>query len=276
MRSTGRNGASVLERAFSLLEVVGSDGSSVGLAELARRAGLPKATAYRLANQLIDLHVLERVGQQYHLGLKLFELGSSVTRQRELREAALPFMEDLYEATHETIHLGVLDGVEVLYAEKIAGRRKCSVQTTLGVRKPLYCTGLGKAILAYSRPQLVESVIRNGLSRITPYTITDPHRLQLELKRAAESGVSYDREEYELGINCVGSPLLNRAGRAWAAISVTGPTTRFRPERMAAAVRTAALGLTRVLNSQGGWGAVALDQAADHDETPAADVLADS
>jgi IclR family transcriptional regulator, acetate operon repressor len=258
MRSTGRTGASVLERAFSLLEVLGSDGASVGLAELARRAGLPKATAYRLANQLIDLHVLERTGQQYRLGLKLFELGNSVTRQRELREAALPFMEDLYEATHETIHLGVLDDIEVLYVEKISGRRKCTVPTMLGTRNPLYCTGLGKAILAYSAPELLEAVIQNGLSRRTQYTITDPRRLHLELTRAAETGVSYDREEFELGITCVGSPLLNRAGRAWAAISVTGPTIRFRPERSAAAVRTAALGLTRALTQQGGRGATVL------------------
>jgi len=253
MRSTGRTGASVLERAFCLLEVLGSDSASVGLAELARRAGLPKATAYRLANQLVELHVLERAGQEYQLGLKLFELGNSVTRQRELREAALPFMEDLYEATHETIHLGVLDNVEVLYVEKIAGRRACSVPTTLGTRKPLHCTGLGKAILAFSSPQLLEAVIQNGLLRRTRYTITNPHRLQLELARAAETGAAYDREEYELGITCVGSPLLNRAGRAWAAISVTGPTTRFRPERTAAAVRIAALGLTRVLTHQSGW-----------------------
>lgn len=251
MRSTGRTGTSVLERAFSLLEVVGSDGTSVGLAELARRAGLPKATAYRLANQLIKLGVLERVGEGYQLGLKLFELGSSVARQRELREAALPFMEDLYEATHETIHLGVLDGAEVLYVEKIAGRRGNGVPTTLGTRKPLHCTSLGKAILAYSAPQLLQTVIQNGLPRRTRYTITEPHRLQLELARATETGVAYDREEYELGITCVGSPLLNAAGRAWAAISVTGPTPRFRPERTATAVRTAALGLTRVLGLAG-------------------------
>lgn len=253
MRSTGRTGTSVLERAFSLLEVFGSDGASVGLAELARRAGLPKATAYRLANQLIELHVLERAGQEYQLGLKLFELGNSVARQRELREAALPFMEDLYEATHETIHLGVLDDIEVLYAEKIVGRRTCTVSTALGARKPLYCTGLGKAILAYSSSELLNRVMKGGLIRRTRYTITDPHRLRLELAHTAENGIAYDREEYELGITCVSSPLLNRAGRAWAAISVTGPTTRFHPERTAVAVRTAALGLTRMLAQHTGW-----------------------
>jgi DNA-binding IclR family transcriptional regulator len=255
MRSNGRTGTSVLERAFSLLDVLSSSGSSVGLAELARRAGLPKATAYRLACQLVDLRVLERDGQGYQVGVRLFELGNSVARQRQLREASLPFMEDLYEATHETIHLGVLDNGEVLYVEKIAGRRTCSVSTTLGARKPLYCTGLGKAILAYSSSELLQAVIKNGLIRHTRYTITDPHRLQWELARAADTGIIYDREEYELGITCVSSPVLNRAGRAWAAISVTGPTTRFRPENTAAAVRTAALGLTRVLSNHVGWGA---------------------
>jgi len=188
------------------------------------------------------------------VGVRLFELGNSVARQRQLREAALPFMEDLYEATHETIHLGVLDNGEVLYVEKIAGRRTCSVSTMLGARKPLYCTGLGKAILAYSSSELLQAVIKNGLIRHTRYTITDPHRLQWELARAADTGIIYDREEYELGITCVSSPVLNRAGRAWAAISVTGPTTRFRPENTAAAVRTAALGLTRVLSNHVGWG----------------------
>jgi DNA-binding IclR family transcriptional regulator len=262
MRSTGRNGPSVLQRAFSILEVIGSSETSVGLAELARRAGLPKATAYRLANQLTDLAVLDRNGQGYQLGLKMFELGNSVTRNRRLREAALPIMEDLYEVTHETIHLGVLAGNEVLYTEKIAGRRKCSAATTLGARRPLYCTGLGKAILAFSDPQLLQSVIQGGLVRITPYTLADPRRLQLELKRVAESGVSYDREEFQLGINCVASPLLNPGGRAWAAISVTGPTARFRPERMAAAVRSAALGITRLLSDQVGLGADFHAQAA--------------
>jgi DNA-binding IclR family transcriptional regulator len=249
MRSTQRTGASVLERALRLLEVLGSDGGSVGLAELARRASLPKATTYRLANQLTQLRVLEHSGDGYQLGIKLFELGNAVARERQFREAALPFMEDLYEATHETIHLGVLDGIEVLYLEKIAGRRACAVTTTVGTRKPLYCTALGKAILAFSSRPLLEAVIQRGLPPRTPYTITTPERLMKELARTADTGVAYDREEHQLGITCVASTLLNSSGPARAAISVTGPTTRFRPDRCAAAVRTAALGLTRAL----GW-----------------------
>jgi DNA-binding IclR family transcriptional regulator len=238
---------SVLERVFAILDSFSAEDSELTLAELAARTAIPKSTVHRLAKVLVEQRLLKRTDAGFGLGIRLFELGELVGERRDLRDISLPFLEELFELTHETIHLGVLDDAEVLYVEKIAGRRGCTVPTTLGTRKPLYCTGLGKAILAYSTPQLVQAVIQNGLPRRTSYTITDPRRLELELTHAVETGVAYDREEYELGITCVGSPLLNPAGRAWAAISVTGPTTRFRPERTAAAVRTAALGLTRVL-----------------------------
>lgn len=100
-------------------------------------------------------------------------------------------------------------------------------------------------------PPLLQIVIQNGLPRRTRYTITDPHRLQVELARVIETGVAYDREEYELGITCVGSPLLNAAGLAWAAMSVTGPTTRFVPNGPPRPCGPPALGLTRVLGLAG-------------------------
>ncbi|GAA1382210.1 IclR family transcriptional regulator [Pseudonocardia kongjuensis] len=245
MRSIERTaGPSVLGRAFSLLDVLSTGTGSLGLAELARRADLPKATAFRLANQLIELQVLERVGSEYQLGVKLFELGTG-TRNQELREVALPFLEDLYEAVHETIHLAVIDGSEVLYVEKIVGRRTCAASSARGARKPMYTTALGKAMLAFAGPRMLETVVQNGLVRRTPYTISTPGRLHQDLQRIRESGVAYDREEHDLGITCVASPLLDRQGRSRGAISVTGPTTRFKPERFAPAVRTAALGLNR-------------------------------
>jgi len=231
-----------------LLEAFGPDGRELGLAELARRAKLPKATTFRLTSQLVGLGALERNGDAYRLGLRLFELGATVARQRRLRDAALPFMEDLYEATHETIHLGVLAGLDVLYIEKIAGRRGSAVRTQVGTRKPLYCTALGKAILSHADPSLLEAVVDAGISRHSPHTLTSPHRLAEELSIAATDGVAYDREEYRLGTTCVASPLLDRGRLAVGALSVTGLTGRFYPERAAAAVRTAALGLSRALD----------------------------
>jgi DNA-binding IclR family transcriptional regulator len=248
MRFDERNGSSVLDRGFRLLQAFGPEESQLALSELARRANLPKATAFRLANQLLGLGVLERKGEAYRLGMRLFEIGSIVPRQRRLRDAALPFMEDLYEAAHETIHLGVLDGFEVLYIDKIAGRRSSGVDTHVGTRKPLYCTALGKVIMAYSKPRLMRTVLKTKLVRYTPYTIISGERLAQELALAAKTGVAYDREEYKLGISCVASPLTDQSGQAVGALSITGPTDRFPPDRFAAAVRTAALGVSRALN----------------------------
>lgn len=245
MRSGQPQALSVLERAFRVLEAV--EGHSLGISQLARQADLPKTTALRLANELVRLRALERNGDTYQLGLRMFEMGAAVTRQQRLRDCALPFMEDLYEATHETVHLGLLDGLEVLYLEKIVGRRSSPVPSQVGTRRPLYCTGMGKAILSCSERTLVEAVLKGGLVRRSPYTITAPNRLLQELSVAAKEGVAYDREEFNIGTLCVASPLLGQDGLAVAALSVTGPPGRFASERAAAAVRTAALSLSRVL-----------------------------
>ncbi len=248
MRSGERNGGSVLERAFRLLNAFGPQNSNLSLAELSRRSELPKTTVFRLAAQLVEVGALERSGDTYRLGLWLFEIGSSVTRQRRLREAALPLMQDLYEATHETVHLGVLNGIDVLYIEKIAGRRVSSVATRVGTKKPLYCTALGKAILSLSPPAVVNAVLEAGLAQRVPRTISTPEALLRELKTVRKTGLAHDREEYAIGITCVASPLIEKDGTAYAALSVTGPTQRFDPERVGPAVRTAALTLSRMLD----------------------------
>jgi DNA-binding IclR family transcriptional regulator len=249
MRSDERNGASVLERAFRVLDVFTPLGRDLGLAEIARRTQLPKTTVYRLANQLVDLGALERCDDKYRLGIHLFEMGSAVSRQRRLREAALPFMEDLYEATHETVHLGVLDGNNVLYIEKISGRRSSPIATQIGTRKPVYCTALGKAILAFSPRPVLEEILGLPLSRRTPHTISTPEALMREVARIRSAGISYDREEFALGTTCVAAPLVAGDGYAEAALSITGPTSRFNADQFAIALRTAGLGLSRALST---------------------------
>lgn len=230
-----------------MLEVFGPDGRDVGLAELSRRAKLPKATTFRLANQLVDLGALERNLVGYRLGMRLFELGSKVSCQRRLRDSALPLMEDLYEATHETVHLAVRDELCVLYIEKIRGRTSMMTRTQIGTRRPLHCTALGKTILASSDDSLTAAVIEAGLTRFTPYTITSPQRLVDELEVARKEGVAYDREEYQVGVTCVAAPVFGPSHEVEASLSVTGLAGRFHAERQAAAVRTATLALSRSL-----------------------------
>lgn len=236
---------SVIERALLILEAFGVEKSQLSLAELTRLSGLPKPTTHRLARQLVSLGVLEHRGMQYVPSSRLFKLGMSSPDERRLRDCALPFMEDLYEATHEVVHLGVRYGHSVLYIQRISGHKSHQVNTQVGSTRPLHCTAVGKAILALSPPDAVDGVIAAGLSSHTAYTIVTPDLFRAALAEIARAGVAYDREEYCLGVTCVASPILGGQERAIGALSVAGRSGRFDPERMAPAVRTAALGISR-------------------------------
>jgi DNA-binding IclR family transcriptional regulator len=156
-------------------------------------------------------------------------------------------MEDLYEATHQIINLGVLDGGEVVYIERISGHQAADVPSRIGGRFPAYCTGLGKAQLAFLPRARCEELFAGPLAGRTPGSITDAGRLRRELDLVAERGVACDREETEPGIACVAAPVLDRRGQPVAALSVTGAVGRINQAALAPAVRTASLGVARVL-----------------------------
>lgn len=238
----------VLSRSFDVLwAFCESSASQMSLAEISRGARLPKSTTHRILSCLICLGAVERAGPAYRLGMRMFEIGEHVPRKRDLREAALPFMEDLYEVTHETVHLAVLEGTEVLYIERIQGHHKQrQLASRVGGRLPAYCTGVGKALLAFN-PRAAAQVVADGrLEACTAYTITSPRLLLEELSAIRRSLVSLDRDENALGVHCVATPILVD-GEAVAALSVTGPAQRIHEERIGSALRTAGLGLQRAL-----------------------------
>jgi IclR family transcriptional regulator, acetate operon repressor len=252
MRPTERNGpatgpVSVVERAMSLLAAFDLEHTELGIAELARRSRLPKSTVHRTVGELVRLRLLEQDGTRLRLGMRLFELGQLVPRQRTLREAALPFMEDLREATHHAVHLAVLDGIEVVYVEILRGRDPQPLPSRVGGRLPAHATGVGKAMLAFSSPEVVRARVEAGLVRRSPYTIVLPGPLTRELQKIHETGISFDREESAVGVVCTAAPVFGADGRVQAGLSVTGRAERIDLERMAPAVRTAALALSRSL-----------------------------
>jgi len=254
MRFDERNGqrpVGTLDRAFLILDAFGPDDAELTLAELARRSDIPKPTVLRIAAALTEWGALERTEGGYRLGVRLFELGGLSRRQRRFRDVALPFMEDLYEATHETVHLAVLEGTTTLIVEKIAGHRPLPVPSRVGGRGPAYCTALGKAILAFSPPAVVDAVIDAGLARWTPYTIVVPTLLRDHLAEISRAGVAYEREESTTGVVCAASPVFGRRREVIGGISVAASIHRMSPERLAPAVRTAALSLSRVLAQAG-------------------------
>jgi DNA-binding IclR family transcriptional regulator len=238
----------VLGKAVALLRAFGPEDRLLPLAELVRRTGLPKGTAHRVAADLVHHRLLEKTEHGYRLAGGLFELGMRAATERTLLEVAMPFLQDLYERTHETVHLGVTDGQEVVYVAKIGGHRQAAAPSRIGGRMPLHCTAIGKVLLAHAGPDVRRQVLGEPLERRTPHTVVAPGLLRRQLAAVLETGVAFEREESTPGLLCVASPVLDTDGRtALAAISVTGPVGRFRPETHATAVRAAAQALGSVL-----------------------------
>lgn len=238
---------SVLARGFLLLDAFQTADTELTLAELADRTGLPKATAHRLVGELVRWGGLERAGQSYRLGLKLFELGQRVPRRRDLREAALPYLQDLYESTHENIHLAVPDGEHTLFLEKVTGHRSTPILSRVGSRMPVHCTATGKIFLALGPLAYFHRIAAAGLARKTARTIVAPGLLRRELDRAQERGYGVNREESEVGVAAVAAPVYDSRRRLLAAISITGSAERLDLDRLAPAVRTAAFAVSREL-----------------------------
>ncbi|WP_218177757.1 IclR family transcriptional regulator [Amycolatopsis australiensis] len=236
----------MLDKAAAVLDVYRPDGGSFRLTELAARAGLTKTTAFRLVGDLVRLGLLERAGERYRLGGTLFELGSLVPRRHDLREAALPFLQDLFESTRQTVHFGIRDDREVVYLERIHGHDAVPLPSRIGGRLPLTCTAIGKALLAFSEPGLAAAILADPLPRLTPSSITDPVRLRTALEQTQVSGLAYEEQEATPGVSCIAAPVFSGAV-AVAALSVAVPREQFRPAHLAPAVRTAALGLSRTL-----------------------------
>ena len=242
----------VLGKAVTILRSFRPEDQALPLAELVRRTELHKATVHRLAGELVANRLLDRVDSGYRLSGGLFELGMLASLERSLLEMAMPFLQDLYERTHETVHLGVRDGHDVVYVAKIGGHRQANAPSRTGGRIPLHCSAIGKALLAYSDPELQREVLSAPMVRRTPHTVVAPGILRRQLTKVVETGVAFEREESALGITCVAAPVLGRDDEPVAAISVTGPTSRFRPEMQVSAVRAAAasLGSTYVRRDQ--------------------------
>ncbi len=217
-------------RALALLEAAAEGVHD--LEGLSARVGLARSTAHRLLTTLTKagyLRYLPRAG--YRLGPRLLELGFRAHGELHLPSLARPFLEELAELTRETVHLGVLDGAEVTYIDKVSGKRELQMASRIGARVPAQSTALGKALVS-TRPQeewLLSFV--PGLQR-TERTISDPARFVEEITRVARQGYALDLEENEEGICCIAAPIRDAAGVGVAAVSISSAVIYLGEERI--------------------------------------------
>jgi IclR family KDG regulon transcriptional repressor len=225
--------STTVAKAINIVEILASKADvGISLAELSSQINMPKSSTHRYLVTLQELGLAERRdGDRFSLGPKLIEIAVAFLAKSDLRNESQAVMNELAEETGETIHLALPSGTEVVYIAKVESRQSLGMSSHIGSRLPMYCTSLGKAILAFSSPDLLESVLSNEMVARTDHTITSPAVLRADLVAVRSRGFALDNEENETGIRCVGAPVLDYSSKPIAAVSISGPCERITPVR---------------------------------------------
>jgi DNA-binding IclR family transcriptional regulator len=249
-RATRTNAAG---RLLAVLDAFGQEQRALSLSEISRRAGLSLSTAHRLVCELASWGALERgPGGRYSIGLRLLELAALSPRGLGLREAAFPVLDELHHRTRGNVHLGVRDGLEVVYVETITACATHPTAGRMGDRWPMHVTGTGLVLLAFADRELQERALRGPLERFTPLTVTDEAQLRRELAQIRQVGFAVARGRITVEDLVVAAPVYDQFGGVAAAISVVVETERARPLVLANMLTVASRAITRSLAPQPG------------------------
>ena len=222
----------VLDKSLSVLEILLKKGSAMNMTEISEKLGFYPSTIHRILDTLKHWGYVEKDShtKKYQLGLKALELGMAKLHQMDLVREATPYLKELVNQCNETVHLGVLedeDG-EVLYLAKEESSQTIRMISYVGKRASLYCTALGKILLAYMSKEERKKILgEKELPRLTENTITDKRELEKELDKVRKQEFALDREENEKGVCCVAAPIRNYQGEVIAAISISFPIFRI-------------------------------------------------
>jgi DNA-binding IclR family transcriptional regulator len=248
--STARYTVDAAAKALELLSVFSFREPRLSLADLAKRTGIPRATAFRLLSTLEQSGFLVKDHGAYQLGIKCFVLGNIVAGGLDLRETAHPHLVALRDATRETTQIAILDHWQVVYLERVPSPFPSGfMRTRAGAILPAYCTGLGKVLLAHSPEAEVEAwAARQKFPALTPRTITSAKRLLRELRVIRDRGYSIDDEEREKGVRCLAAPVRNHNGDVVAAVSVAGPVDRLPQDLIGSDIAAAVVAAARTIS----------------------------
>lgn len=228
---------------------------SWSLTELAAHLGLNKATAFRILHTLQESGYLtkdEDTGR-FQLGMRFYSLGKTAMRHEQLKWQALPPLMHLAESTGETVYVGILYEGDAVCVQIVDGTELVRMHSFVGKRSPAHASALGKVLLASMPDAEIEDYVATyGLKSFTANTITDPARLREELRQIRDQGYALDAEEMAIGLRCIGAPITDHTGRPFATVSLSAPSDRMTPERIATLVpqiKAAALDISRLLGS---------------------------
>ena len=224
-----------VDRTLTILEVLSDYSDGLGITEISERVNLHKSTVYRLLSTLTykGYVVQDEESSKYKITFKLFELGSKKVDKLDLLKSSKPYTKMLMESVNEVVHLIIREDNEIVYVDKVEANNTISMASRVGKRNPLYCTATGKAMLAFLPEEEVLKIWKSSkIIRLTENTITDFILYKKELQEIKKIGYAIDDEENEMGVKCVGAPILNIKGDVAGAISVSGPIHRITEDKM--------------------------------------------
>ena len=224
-----------VDRALSILEVLSDYNEGLGVTEISDKVGLHKSTVHRLLGTLIYKGYVTQDAEsnKYKITLKLFELGNKKVEDMDILTASKPYTNELMEKVNEVVHFVIREGNNIVYIDKVEADNTIRMASTIGRRSPLYCTSVGKAILAQLSDKEVEKIWNSSkIEKLTKFTITNLEDMKKELEKIRQKGYAIDNEENELGVRCIGVPVFNRFGEVEGAISISGPTIRVTEDRV--------------------------------------------
>jgi DNA-binding IclR family transcriptional regulator len=244
-----------LQRGLRLLQLFSESPQGLAAKQVASRSRLPVSTVHRFLANLEASGFLNCSGDGvYHLGIACFAIGQAALGQLDIRRVSLPYLQELNRQTRETIHLTVRHGLTAVYVEKLDSPEQLRIHSRIGAAVPLYCTAVGKVMLAYMPDDERErSLPQLGLKRLTPNTVGNLQELEAELHRVRKNGYACDLEEHEPHIRCVAAPIWDHAGAVNASLSITAPVVRMavtRLRQLAPLIQAAGLQISRELGCQ--------------------------
>jgi DNA-binding IclR family transcriptional regulator len=223
-----------LQRGLRLLQLFSESSRGLTAKQVATLSRLPVSTVHRFLVNLERAGFLHCGGDGvYHLGIACFAIGQRALGQFDVRRLSLPYLQELNLRTRETIHLTVRHGLSAVYVEKLESSEPLRIHSRLGAAVPLYCTAVGKVMLAYASQEDRDDVLRKmELKRLTPNTAGNFQELEAEFYRVRKNGYACDPEEHELHIRCIAAPIWDHTGGVHASLSITAPAVRMPASRL--------------------------------------------